>query len=261
MSVATKPSIAVLNEPVQSGPVFAFAEISQTAETLDEVDDALKRVLANFGVGHFVLYQATDRARRPTGARIAGPMHKDWRKHYVDNGMANHDELLSWGLKSAAPTTWTRFSDENDISSGQKLMFDEAKNFGLNDGFYLPIHQADGSMHGVSMMVPEKLESDSRVLAALHLLALYYSIAANRLGLSPPEPPSPPEGSKGILTPRQRQCLQWVRAGKSSWEIGEILSLSEHTINEHLEEARKRLKVYTTTQAVIEAALRGLIHI
>ena len=81
-------------------------------------------------------------------------------------------------------------------------MFDEAKCFGLNDGFYLPIHQADGSMHGVSMMVPQKLEKDSRTLAALHLLALYYSIAANRLGLTPPEPPSPPEGSKGILTPR-----------------------------------------------------------
>jgi DNA-binding CsgD family transcriptional regulator len=261
MSATLKPSIAVLNEPVQAGPIFAFAEISQTAETLDEVDDALKRVLNDFGIGHFVLYQATDRARRPTGARIAGPIHKDWRTHYVDNGMANYDELLSWGLKSSAPTTWTKFSAENEISSGQKLMFDEAKCFGLNDGFYLPIHQPDGSMHGVSMMVPQKLESDSRVLAALHLLAIYYSIAANRLGLSPPAPPSPPEASRSLLTPRQRQCLQWVRAGKSSWEIGEILSLSEHTVNEHLEEARRRLKVHTTTQAVIEAALRGLIHI
>ena len=76
MNATTKPSITVLNEPVQAGPVFAFAEISQTAETLDEVDDALKRVLNEFGIGHFVLYQATDRARRPTGAPIAGAMPK-----------------------------------------------------------------------------------------------------------------------------------------------------------------------------------------
>lgn len=261
MGMTATSSFALLNQPVHAGPVFSFAEISQTAATLDEVDDALARILTAFGIAHFVLYQATDRARRPTGARIAGPMHKDWRMHYVDNGMANYDELLRSGLSSVAPTTWTKFCAETQISDGQKLLFDEARSFGLEDGFYLPIHQPDGSMHGVSMMVPHRLEADSRLLAALHLLAIYYSIAANRLGLSPPEPPSPPEASKSLLTPRQRQCLQWVRAGKSSWEIGEILSLSEHTISEHLEEARRRLKVHTTTQAVIEAALRGLIHI
>ncbi len=250
-----------LADPLVADPVFRFADISQTVRTLEQLDTELTKVLDRFGINHFVLYQATDRGRRPTGARISGPMHKAWRQHYVDNGMANYDELLSSGLTSVAPTTWTRFQTERTISDGQKLLFDEARSFGLMDGFYLPIHQCDGSMHGVSMMVPHKLEADSRMLAALHLLALYYSIAAHRLGLTPPEPPSPPEETKNILTPRQRQCLQWVRAGKSSWEIGEILKLSEHTINEHLEAARKRLNVHTTTQAVIEAALLRLIHI
>jgi len=254
-------SAAHLADPLVADTVFRFADASQTAAHLDKLDDELAKVLTRFGISHFVLYQATDRGRRPTGARISGPTHRDWRKHYVDNGMANYDELLSSGLSTVAPTTWTKFRADNAISDGQKLLFDEARSFGLRDGFYLPIHQPDGSMNGVSMMVPHKLESDSRVLAALHLLALYYAIAARRLGLSPPEPPSPPEATKHILTPRQRQCLQWVRAGKSSWEIGEILGLSEHTVNEHLEEARRRLKVHTTTQAVIEAALGGLIHI
>jgi LuxR family transcriptional regulator, quorum-sensing system regulator BjaR1 len=261
MGDTTTISAARLIDPLVADPVFRFAGASQTATKLDKLDDELAKVLTRFGIDHFVLYQATDRGRRPTGARICGPMHRSWRKHYVDNGMANYDELLSSGLNSVAPTTWTKFCTERKISDGQKLLFDEARSFGLHDGFYLPIHQADGSIHGVSMMVPHKLEADSRTLAALHLLALYYSMAAHRLGLNPPEPPSPPEASKHLLTPRQRQCLQWVRAGKSSWEIGEILDLSEHTVNEHLEEARRRLKVHTTTQAVIEAALRGLIHI
>jgi DNA-binding CsgD family transcriptional regulator len=261
MADPTTISAVHLADPLVADTVFRFADASQTAGNLEKLDEELAKVLGRFGINHFVLYQATDRGRRPTGARISGPIHRDWRKHYVENGMANYDELLSSGLNSVAPTTWTKFRTDNSISDGQKLLFDEARSFGLRDGFYLPIHQPDGSMHGVSMMVPHKLEADSRLLAALHLLALYYSIAANRLGLNPPEPPSPPEASRYILTPRQRQCLQWVRAGKSSWEIGEILGLSEHTVSEHLEESRRRLKVHTTTQAVIEAALRGLIHI
>ena len=98
-------SVALLDEVIVAEPVFRFAETSQTAETLDQIDDELLKILSRFGIGHFVLYQATDRGRRPTGARIAGPMHREWRKHYVDNGLANHDELLSHGLSTVAPTT------------------------------------------------------------------------------------------------------------------------------------------------------------
>jgi DNA-binding CsgD family transcriptional regulator len=50
-----------------------------------------------------------------------------------------------------------------------------------------------------------------------------------------------------------------VRAGKSSWEIGEIVGISERTVNFHIEEACRRLNVQTRWQAVIEAVVRGMI--
>ncbi len=37
------------------------------------------------------------------------------------------------------------------------VLYDEARSFGLHDGFYLPIRQRDGSMMGVSMMASQKL--------------------------------------------------------------------------------------------------------
>jgi LuxR family quorum sensing-dependent transcriptional regulator len=237
-------------------PVFSFAEAAQNATDMSIVDAELSNVLARFGIDHFVLYQAIDRGGRPTGARMCGRRHDEWRKHYEDGSMVVRDDLLRSGRQSLGPTTWSRFRSEGNVSAGQQQIFDEATDFGLYDGFYLPIHQPDGSMHGVSMMVRHKLDNEPRTLAALHLLAIYYSIAAKRLGLNEPEPA---DASKHLLTPRQRECLQWSRAGKSSWEIGQILSLSEHTVNEHLAEARKRLNVRTTTQAVIEAIAKGLI--
>jgi DNA-binding CsgD family transcriptional regulator len=36
------------------------------------------------------------------------------------------------------------------------------------------------------------------------------------------------------LTPREREVLHWVRAGKSDRDIGTILHLSHHTVKEHL---------------------------
>jgi DNA-binding CsgD family transcriptional regulator len=89
------------------------------------------------------------------------------------------------------------------------------------------------------------------------MLAVYYCLAAERLGLTPM---LEGKAAKRLdLTPRQLECLKWVCAGKSAWVIGEILNLSEHTVNEYLEDPRRRLGVRTTTQAAVTAVLRRLI--
>ncbi len=69
------------------------------------------------------------------------------------------------------------------------------------------------------------------------------------------------DNDRPLLTPRQLECLRWVAAGESAGEIGRILNLSEHTVNEHLQAARRRLGVRTTTQAVMEASARNLLRL
>ena len=61
------------------------------------------------------------------------------------------------------------------------------------------------------------------------------------------------------LSPRQRECLAWVRHGKSSSMISEILGLSVQTVDEHVAEACRKLGVRTRVQAAVEAALAGII--
>ena len=48
-------------------------------------------------------------------------------------------------------------------------------------------------------------------------------------------------------------------AGKTSVEIAEILTLSEHTINHYLNRATKKLDAVNRTQAVAKALRLGLI--
>ena len=63
-----------------------------------------------------------------------------------------------------------------------------------------------------------------------------------------------------MLSPRQLECLLWVRAGKSSTDIAAILGLSPHTVNDHIAEACRKLGVRTRIQAAVEASLMGLIE-
>jgi DNA-binding CsgD family transcriptional regulator len=259
MTQADVSATTMLAEATVSGPFFQFAEMAQAATDMDEVDKELTGLLTSFGIDHFVLYQATDKGGKPTGARLCGKRHDEWRKHYVDSDMAPRDDLMKSGRHMPVPTTWSRFKAETKVRKGQKRIFDEASEFGLKDGIYIPLPQTDGSMYGVSMMLPHTLENEPRMLSALHLLAIYYSVAANKLGRSPPEPPPAPE--LPVLTRRQCECLLWIREGLPPAAVGDKLGITENTVNEHLEQARRRLGVVNTSQAVIEAMHRGLIKL
>lgn len=61
------------------------------------------------------------------------------------------------------------------------------------------------------------------------------------------------------LTQREIDCLNWTAAGKTSLEISNILSLSEHTVNHYLNRATKKLDTVNRTQAVAKALRMGII--
>ena len=58
------------------------------------------------------------------------------------------------------------------------------------------------------------------------------------------------------LSHREIECLQWLAVGKTISEAACILGISERTLRFHVTNARERLGVSTTMQAVVAAALR-----
>ncbi|MER8501834.1 helix-turn-helix transcriptional regulator [Mesorhizobium sp. M1142] len=65
---------------------------------------------------------------------------------------------------------------------------------------------------------------------------------------------------EGVLTDREKEVLLWAAAGKTSSETSQILGLTERTVKWHSTRAREAFGVATTTQAVVEAVRRRLIH-
>jgi DNA-binding CsgD family transcriptional regulator len=61
------------------------------------------------------------------------------------------------------------------------------------------------------------------------------------------------------LSDRELSCLQWVAAGKTSWETSRILGLSERTINFHVRNACGKLGVNRRSAAVATALRGGLL--
>lgn len=61
------------------------------------------------------------------------------------------------------------------------------------------------------------------------------------------------------LTSRELTCLSWAAIGKTSWEVGVILNLTERTVNFHIHNACKKLQVHSRQAAITTALRAGLL--
>lgn len=66
-------------------------------------------------------------------------------------------------------------------------------------------------------------------------------------------------GRDMLVSARELECLKWIAEGKTAWEAGVILGISERTVRFHLNAAREKLDCLTTTQAVAKAVAQQLI--
>lgn len=64
---------------------------------------------------------------------------------------------------------------------------------------------------------------------------------------------------KGVLSERERTCLEWACKGKTAWEIAIILTISERTVAFHLNNAAEKLNAANRQHACAIATAAGLI--
>ena len=74
--------------------------------------------------------------------------------------------------------------------------------------------------------------------------------------VAPPEEPT-----QSRLSKREREILVGVAKGMSSEEIGDMLHLSDRTVDWHIEQAMKRLDAKNRVQAVVLAIQKGALTI
>jgi transcriptional regulator EpsA len=57
----------------------------------------------------------------------------------------------------------------------------------------------------------------------------------------------------GQITGREREVLQWLKAGKTNWEIAQILGISPYTVKNHVQNILRKLNVQNRGHAAVKA--------
>jgi LuxR family quorum-sensing system transcriptional regulator CciR len=152
---------------------------------------------------------------------------------------------------------WSDVEKMIKLTDRQRDILESARKFGLAEGFTVPVH-VPGEYQGTCNFGArslEKLAPDA--LPKAQLIGAFAFEAARRIMRARRRD----QGLAQIpeLTMRQLDCVTLVAMGKTDWEIGRILGISESTAHEHIEAARKRYGVSKRTQLVIRALFDGQI--
>ena len=179
-----------------------------------------------------------------------------WVEHYFKNEYYKSDPVISWCLKNILPIHW-RSLNVTEESLGAKMM-EDAERFGLKDGCTVPVHGPLGQLGMLSMAVSNDLELAKTTIinAAIPLQVLSPHIQNRVTQLQEQQIEKSPS-----ITDRERECLIWAANGKSSNEISQLLSISEATVNFHLNNVMKKLKVYNRQHAISKASLKRLVRL
>jgi DNA-binding CsgD family transcriptional regulator len=228
------------------------------AGDLSALESLLAQRAAAMGFPLFSGVVVTDPARPGEMSRFQcfGPVPQGYQDTYSSISESLRDPVLQRAKRSSVPLT---YDQRLYVEHGVVDLHDAQAPFGYRFGIGTAIHNPDGThfllgMDGPDALPPEDSPALARMLADLHLMALHAQCAARRLLL-----PAHVTAPAARLSPRERQVLPWVLEGKTNWAIGEILSISEHTVDFHLRGAMRKLGCLDRYQAAYQAFLSGLI--
>lgn len=181
-----------------------------------------------------------------------------YSSHFQDRDTWRRCPVTQHCKRQSVPIIWNQ---NTYASCGQTDLWEEQAQFGYRTGIALALHMPEGRHFMFGMDRSDPLPSNAveltRLVADLQLFAVYAQEAAWRVVLPKSQGALSP---KMHLTPRELEALRWTMDGKTAWEVGTILSISERTAVLHISNAMRKLDCTTKHQAVLKALRFGLIR-
>jgi DNA-binding CsgD family transcriptional regulator len=181
---------------------------------------------------------------------------EEYRELFEDTTTGKVDPVMQHCKKASVPIIWNQ---DTYTSAGLGDMWEAQARYGYHTGIALALHLPEGKHFFIGVDRDQALPADAaevtRMVADLQLFAVHAQDAALRVLL-----PAPPESDFPTLTPRELEGLRWTMEGKTAWEVGSILGISERTAVLHVNNATHKLGCVNKHQAVLKALRLGLIR-
>jgi len=179
----------------------------------------------------------------------------EWVKNYGENNFGLIDPVALISAKTTDPFTWKSAYNNIELTKDLKTFIGSAEDFGMKEGIACSSFATKGENIDTLMSLETSGHRvDDQYLAIVAYILPHIHEAVGRIDKVTQIPKDLPS-----FTLREKETLKWSYEGKTAWEIGVILSISERTVKFHLKNIYQKLNVTNRSQAVAKAIRYGIV--
>jgi LuxR family quorum-sensing system transcriptional regulator CciR len=175
-----------------------------------------------------------------------------WAARIVTRAHPSDDPAIVACRNAIVGFLWSDIHRLITLSERQKTFLAESRLAGLGEGFTVPIHLPGECAGSCNFVTAPGRSIPSSVLPATQYVGCLAFEAARRLvrngdkqsdfGLKQAAP---------HLSNRQLECIVLAARGKSDTDAGQLLGISNQTVHQHIEAAKRRYGVATRVQLIV----------
>lgn len=231
-----------------------LAQLLERAERLDQVRDAFQSFIENVGFTSFSCKRIGYFPPITSDYVLLSTTPEGWMEEYLARGYARFDPILQEAQRRRSAFAWSEVYDQPTLTTHQREVLGGRTAHNMSDGLSIPIVNLHGCVGTVNIVgSTEALDEIGWSAMAMASVFLYQKLISLRPAATAPV-------ADKSLSPREIEILSWITEGKSDWQIGQILSISEKTVNYHIENVKRKFGVATRVQAVVGAMRQGMLQ-
>lgn len=233
----------------------AYSSVLQ-ARTRDEFRDEVVRFAQRLGFSTVSAVAVVDRGTGEREFLQVDNTPESYQEPYADRRTWARDPVMQHLKRNSMPIIWNQGTY---VECGAEDLWEQQSSHGYHTGIAMALHLPEGRHFIFGVDRDQDLPTDAgelqRLVADLQLFCVHAQESALRILL-----PEVLSSERPALTPRELECLRWTMEGKTAWEVGAILGISERTAVLHLNNAMHKLGCSGKHQAVLKAMRLGLIY-
>jgi LuxR family transcriptional regulator, quorum-sensing system regulator BjaR1 len=229
-----------------------FVDAIEASKTSASVITQFEKVIGDLGFHSYIMAGIPTSGESLGSLTLANGWPAEWYELYVRKNFHAVDPVPRYCLTTLNPFLWSEvpYDGERDPQAHEVML--RARDFRLDHGFCIPIHYDDAV--GAISLAGEHPHLDAETRNALHLIGVFTHGRLRALERATPSAPA-----RRRLSEIEAEVVRWAARGKTAWETGQILGLSERNVRWHLEEAQRKLMTKNKTATVAAALVKGEI--
>ena len=243
---------------IQFDEINAYIEKISASNTFEDLVSVFQEQIEILGFNYFT-YCVIWPMSGPRKPLYISSFREDYSKHYIEQDFKNIDPVWQQVSKQTTPFSWTEILSKqlSEDTSKRKIVFNASRDFDMRSGGTIPLYGPGRFKGGVTIACSDEQTvfdmQFTKYIGYLQIIASYLHERMMAMIIEFDNNPS----HEPSLTQREKEILLWAAQGKTNWEIGEILGISENTVRNHFVHICSKSAVTNKTQAVAHAIMNG----